>query len=856
MKVSRNQIIFIIILSIILICSIVAYFITRTKDNYSITHERFSNKLTIKDLISQGKLNSNGTFKFLTRAQIQEAKMKRKVFVNKLLSASKVIKFKQQYFTNLLKNRPKLPKFQVLGGRTPGQKNTKPISENFLKPDATEEKMKDARADKKIDDYLTAIDDAQSSAVAGILTSLYGAFQCDMSDDPHCVGPALRDLALQVGLGLLKIGLACAGLGFINSGLDAIFGGALGPPPIDYDRITQIVTDAVQKQAIITFVTDMNVQLANVKSFIETYTSAKSTFAQASCNNSETPEDLISCMKKPNFNYPSLKFDPSLIIQNTGTLDGLTNKREFLKNLLKSGPLWNMINSVDKYGVNGIIKYSQINAFASTQLYSTFKLLIGFYIVYYQEMAMIDQSTPGEGNIKYNNPWMSSYIGDPGKIGKKQPLGSLLGDLQDLCQKLFDYLKYTYLQYWRSLSWTDHSDCCDWYCPGSCVRWSRMEDKSNCYDQNWWDLINEKHPNTNNGPKWSAYMDNLYKTEENKTGTYNWFIYIFDDYMNFPFTQLQVLKKMAGIDYLIGEQNFYFTDYCRNQTYDTNKNTIYSAYGGYPYGSSKMSYKEAQDAFINPNSYNKNVWSNLGSSYCTPLITTEIKDSDCGNGFSQNKPFDATIFNLPGDPRTYTNNMYCQPEQSAISCVRPGRSPGTNTGVIEPNSRTAFCVNTNNDETSDLLEVDDKFVGKCITSEISWAFIYAKENNTYYLQVVRSYIPGSVYNKELPEFAYKGKYYALKINNAGTDVFDITEYISLLIESYKTNLNIDLPPVTGKVMLNLSLSKIPEDLGYVNNTTRPPINLESSITGYPIDIISSVNRDSNWISMSLKIYKN
>jgi ERCC4-type nuclease len=282
-------------------------------------------------------------------------------------------------------------------------------------------------------------------------------------------------------------------------------------------------------------------------------------------------------MKKPNFNYPSLKFDPSLIIQNTGTLDGLTNKREFLKNLLKSGPLWNMINSVDKYGVNGIIKYSQINAFASTQLYSTFKLLIGFYIVYYQEMAMIDQSTPGEGNIKYNNPWMSSYIGDPGKIGKKQPLGSLLGDLQDLCQKLFDYLKYTYLQYWRSLSWTDHSDCCDWYCPGSCVRWSRMEDKSNCYDQNWWDLINEKHPNTNNGPKWSAYMDNLYKTEENKTGTYNWFIYIFDDYMNFPFTQLQVLKKMAGIDYLIGEQNFDYQDYCRNQTYDTNKITIYSA---------------------------------------------------------------------------------------------------------------------------------------------------------------------------------------------------------------------------------------------------------------------------------------
>ena len=76
------------------------------------------------------------------------------------------------------------------------------------------------------------------------------------------------------------------------------------------------------------------------------------------------------------------------------------------------------------------------------------------------------------------------------------------------------------------------------------------------------------------------------------------------------------------------------------------------------------------------------------------------------------------------------------------------------------------------------------------------------------------------------------------------------------IESYKTNLNIDLPPITGKVMLNLSVSKIPEDLGSVNNTTRPPINLEASITGYPIDIISSVNGESKWISMQVKIYKN
>ena len=560
-------------------------------------------------------------------------------------------------------------------------------------------------------------------------------------------------------------------------------------------------------------------------------------------------------MKTPYINNSSLKFDPSLIVQNTGTLNGLTNKREFLFTLLNSGCFYNMINGSDKYGVNGIISYSRINAFAATQLYSTFKLLIGFYIVYYQELALVDRSTPGEGNNKYNNPWMSVYIGDPGRVGKKQASNSLLGNLQDLCQKLFDYLKYTYLQYWGSLLWTDHSDCCDWYCPGSCDRWSRMEDKSNCYDQNWWNLLNEKYPIA--GMKWSAYMDNLGNSQQNRTNTYNCFLFNFNDYMNFPFDdKLKVLKRMAGIDLLVGEQNFDWGKYPYNTGYTTNNSTAYSAEGGFPYGSMKMSYKTAIDTFKYPDSYNTNDWAQWGGSYCTPLLTSEEQGGTCGNGFSHTKPFDATVFNLPGDPKTYTSSMYCNKGQSAVSCVRPGRSPGTNSGVIEPNSRTAFCVNTNDNTTSNLIQAETDVVDKCGTDQILWYFLYSPEANGNNLWVTRSYAPGMGGLNELPEFAYGGKYFMLNIDNVGTDVFDITKYITYLIESYKVNLGIDLQPISGNVLLNLSISKIPDDPGLVNDTTRPPTNLEASVSGYPIEIISATNTESNWIAVIVKIFKN
>lgn len=853
MKLSRNQIIFIIVLSIILIMSIAAYFLTRNKDNYVLSRENFSNKLKIKDLIA-ARLNPDGTYKYLTSPEIKDAKMKRKVFVNKLLLDPKIIKFKQQYFANLLKKEPKRPPMNIILGRSPGQKDPKPITENFGPP-GTAEEMKKARADKEMDEYLKAIDDATSTAVEDILTSTYGVFKCKDSDEPNCMTEALENLLIKVGVAVLEIGLACAGLGFLNPVIDGLFGGegSSGPPPIDYNKISNIV----KTQALETYVKDMNIQLDNVKSWFQTYMGSKTYNTQASCDNSITTEDIISCMKQPDSFKTNLKFDPSLIVQDVGALGGEKNKRVFLTNLINSGPLYNMVKYSDKYGINGIISYGSGSASAATQLYSTFKLVIGFYIVYYQEMAMLDQNTYGKNNDKYYNPWFSKYIGEPSQIGKKQVAGSLLGELQELCQKLFNYLKRTFKLYFSNLIWSDHSDGCTQTFFGTCTRWSNLEDISNCCDQNWWNLINVKYPATN--LIWGPKLTYLNDSTINKVNITNWFMFFFNDYMNFPFDNMALLKNMAGIDLLVGEKNFDWKTYVYSEQYDTNNSIVYSSEGGFPFGSSKMSYRTTVNILNNPNSYKSNSSSNyMGASYCTPYIPSEEeKGVTCGNGFSNIKPFDATVFNIRGDPKKYTDNMYCNLGQSAVSCVRAGMSPGTNQGDIEKNSRTAFCVNTENNETSDLQQANKVLVGKCSTNEILWFFNYTIEANGINLRVASSLGPAP-YSDEVPEFRKGGKYYNLKIDNYSPDVFDITDYIKYLIESYKVNFGIDLPPLSEyfRVLLNLSLSKIPADPGTLDGTTRPPINLEASISRYPIEIISASNIEANLLKITAKIYKN
>lgn len=110
----------------------------------------------------------------------------------------------------------------------------------------------------------------------------------------------------------------------------------------------------------------------------------------------------------------------------------------------------------------------------------------------------------------------------------------------------------------------------------------------------------------------------------------------------------------------------------------------------------------------------------------------------------------------------------------------------------------------------------------------SWRFMY--DNSKNFLTLARCYKPNT--ETELPDL----KYGSLQIPSISPDNFDLTEFISKLINSYKVNLNIDLPPITRNIRLELALSKIPVDSGYVNQTTRPPVNVDARIIGYPLKI--------------------
>ena len=879
MKLKNSHIIIIIMTSVILIGTVI-FFITRTKDNYVISHEKFSNKLTIKDLISQGKINPNGTYKYLTASQIQENKIRektqKKFFVNKLLSTHKFINFKRQHFLNLAKAHPKPPpmiKFGKMQGHKDqkpldqkplyqkplDQKDQKPLIENY-DPADNESRMAERRADKKCDDYLKAMDDAQSDAISRSLTALYGCFQCDDATDPHCTDAAIRNLALQIGIGLLEIGLAVAGLGFLNSGISAIFAPDTAPKPIDYDRIKSIITDALVAQHLKNFIDDINIQIANVNNSIKTYQSLKSISTQSVCADDVTSEDFIKCMKAPVYGSPRIKFDPSLIDLGTGTIDGEVDKRTYLNKLLKSGAIATMVTQKDKLGINGIIKHGSTSAAASTELYSTFKLIIGFNIVYYQELSVIDMDTPN--GINYVNPWMSKYIGNPSKVGRAQPAGSLLGELEVLCQQLFDYLKGTYNRYHSNLFWSNHSDCCDAWCPGTCTRWSNFQDTSTCMDAGWFWLIGQKWGN----PLWSSNMTNILTDPQVLLNIYGAFLMIFDNYMNFPFTQLQVLKKMAGIKWLVGEENFTIEAHWWKWPYTTNNHIIYDTdTGGFPFGSSRMSYKQAIDSYNNPGNYDSNNSVQLGSSYCTPLIAPTIdSDSlDCGVGFSipgYNK-FDATVFNISGDTKTYKDNMFCRNGQGAISCVKPGRSPGTSTGIVEQNSRTAYCVDPVTNETSELVQYNNNTSKKCQTNVFQMQLQYYPSGEIIVLQVS---LPGKSQqflewgagrkpygNQKLPSISSTGKSTGEK-----SDLFDITIFIDNLISACsKPDLKMTLPSIYGKIILNLPIDKLPVDPGTVNTTTRPPVNMTASVDGYPIEILSAKTTRNNIIDLSFVINK-
>jgi hypothetical protein len=868
-KNSLKIISILLVIAIIVTISIFAYYGIK-KENYSLQSKHFGTY----------QAGENESSSFLKRTEEQRVKFK--IFLNSITQSPADIKDKEIYFTKIANKQFSLPKNAPpapLSGNMVGEKdssgkiiryNFEPISvdNSLLKwspfPNKTAEEMDRLKADKKAKEYINAIDDAEASAVSGILNALYGAFKEGWTQD------AALELAKQVGIGLLKIGLACMGLGFINAGLDSLFGGGSAPPAIDYEKIKNIVTDAVQKGHIDDYGRHVNINIANVNDFIKTYTDLKYTAAQATCPDSyNTLSKNISCMKTPSSRNPELKYDPNIVFNNTGTTDGKT-KRQFLTDKLTSNNAIHDMVTNSQYGINGLIEYGKINAVASAELYHQFLLVIGLTIVYYQELSMVDTDTI---NGKYVNPWLSRYIGDPNEntIGGQQIAGSLLGELQSICQKFFDYIKTAYLLFWNSIQHSGHSDCCgaEFWC--NCVRWWEISFQQGLFPGGWfenyrvaflgnWNDEGARNGFGNPGTHWAGGTPNFEIVRW-------WYMHCFNEYMNNPLETLQVLKRMAGIQWVKGEQGFSFSTPNPGTHWaggtPTNPSIIYSPEGGYPFGTKNYNYRQVVLAKDGSGlNFEKN------NVYCSHALKLEkYKICPSNPNMYSTKPIDATIFNVPGGQQ-FTDNMTCPVGyEEIVSCLKPRFSPGNNKGEIELNSRETWCRNSNGDykrlipyyETGDFTE--DSCVPPAPICGYGTPVPVTKpinvSNRVFQVRITFKLIDSNlvvgtraitqinpvISNSLIPN---DNNIICYRCNYNGKNVFTFSNVLRKILNFYKFKSN--YPYLIDHVMLSANEVFHPTDPGQVNGTTRPPVNTNCEIIGNDyIRVLSAYVTSSNGV---------
>ena len=183
---------------------------------------------------------------------------------------------------------------------------------------------------------------------------------------------------------------------------------------------------------------------------------------------------------------------------------------------------------------------------------------------------------------------------------------------------------------------------------------------------------------------------------------------------------LMTYKKLSGIKWLVGEQGW---DYQHPYIIPTGpvmtKYQIDTDTLGYPFGVSKVSVKQALALKTNANDTPDLLLT--GGLYESPTIPVPASSILCraaGNGFVgdvyMNSSFDATGFNNGRnsitnidnsgiiDTKYYSGNMTSPiGYECALSVLKLGKSPGTRasasantSGIIEPNSRAAFCMNS------------------------------------------------------------------------------------------------------------------------------------------------------------------
>lgn len=815
MKVTRKQIIFIIILSIILIGTIVAYFLTRTKDNYQ-------HKVGI---FSSENLAQN-------RLQIQ-----------------KYNEFKDKQFL-LFKKRVK---------------NLKgPVEDAEL--EIEKRKLEKEKADKDQKKMLEAVGDATKTLGKNILKDIYGIAKCDLIDKggEKCISDdVLINLAKDIGIGLLKVGLACAGLGFLGGALDSLFGGgSSAPPTIDYNRIKNIVEQALNAQQMKNFFDSMSLTSKNIQEFIARYMADKQNKTQSLCVD-ETQEQISKFLKTPNSLNPNLKYDPNTIAK-VGTSEGKT-KRKYLNDILDGSNLYDLVKNNRLTGVNSLVYVASNDVKIAVELYPIFLNLISYTIIYYQEKATIDLSSiTGDGNM--DNPWISSYIGQPDYIGRKQEGFSLLAELQDLCIKFFAYLRDIFRKLISKIRHSDEKTSgCD-NISGDCVRWGNSYDESNVIPDSFITQWNKLNP-PSRGMGRSALVGwggNRWNPEA-QLNNQKYFCWQLNEYMNKPFEALSIMKKMAGIAWLENEISY---DYQIGN--HTTPNIIsYTKDGGYPFGTDKSNYEYAIWHYKNnqkPGARDgENIfWNNYSTgSLCSPIYYGKPKCIKCGLEEKCINIIDKEIINNTLGNKITNKDVYCKKDYGLQSCLSVNKSPGNIDGSINSNSRDLYCVK----KIDGIITVEDPKYSTGDSGEFTCDNDISLEKCSYgtpiplkpYINVnseefniqlnFTNVLPGSHPTKFSPEI-YGYFYYnknkkstepinIYNCNYQDKKTYDVTNFF---INVFKI-LDLDSRYIYYAILLDAPILHNPPttDPGVINNTTRPPINTECKILGYDyINVIKAI----------------
>lgn len=767
---------------------------------------------------------------------------------------------------NLIKASKKTPD-------TPEEAEKKRKEREERKKKIEEEKKKKAEEDawknKKSKMTSDLVDVLKGSGLNAIKMTYGMLFNGDNTDWKEIGGT----LAGTIGVGLLKIGLAACGLGFLSGPLDSIFFPEDGPPPvppIDYEKIRGIVTD----QLFLSKLNDIVLDFKTCTDYLDTTYSMQKIQYNISCDPLNSEEENSKCVSNPNY-------DPNIIKPaNTSGIE--KNKRALISNILKSNdcPLYKLLVTSNAFAFHE----ENMNKFSmkiTAELFPSYINLIMMEISYYQERALYDDNLTDEKN--YKNPWISNYLGTPSKIKFPQTSGTLLGQLQKRVITLFNMWKQINYRYCSNLVYVwPCTRCCTRACIGPQYKECRFYDNNDMVDSDTghWIGVKDRSMGGTDSPHWepprwggiwgqNPVYDAMYFLQE----------YFFQPY----YKQIQDLKKMAGIEWLENEKwysemqsdgcpGWYADAIGRTPPEDKKNSIIYSPNGGYPFGLNKTSYSSAIYANINgPVSMDFQDLNGVNT-LCTPVIYGEEECVKCGTREICSNKINKEIFNKVAGNKVLDKDVYCI-DGGLQSCLQINKNPGNLDGTVKDDSRSLYCINkdrnvskyyTFDGELTDESCNYNPTLQKCGTGGTPLPVLPPITVNSpeYNVRFIFTYkIPQTNPAKFgdklfgtasclLPtgNTVYINNIEIFSCNYLDKSVYVITPVFREIFN--KLNLKNTYPYLQTFILLKASILDKPlSDPGMINQTTIPPINTDSEILGFDdLKVVSSM-----WINSLLEI---